>query len=88
MDANEIKNQLYQNDFDLQMLADVLNCSSSLVSKVIHRKARSQRVARAIAKSISLNVYDVFPELEGSKTMNKTLRKSKLEELRLLLSQD
>ncbi len=88
MDSKEIKYRLIEKGFDQQMLADVLNCSSSLVSKVIHRKARSQRVARAIAKSISLDVYEVFPELEGSKTMNKTLRNSKMKELRLLLSQD
>lgn len=88
MDANEIKNELYRRGFNLNMLAEALSCSSSLVSKVISRKARSRRVALAIAKSINLDILDVFPELRQVRSTDRAQRESKLRELREILKQD
>ncbi len=70
------------------MLAEALNCSSSLDSEVISRKAHSHRVALAIAKSVSLGNLVVFPELRQVNSTDRTQRELKVHELREILKQD
>lgn len=85
--ANEIKNALYARGYDQSMLAEVLGVSPGLVSKVIQRKAKSFRVARAVARVIEKDVFDVFPELASVREVEKaTKRTAKLEKLRATLA--
>lgn len=64
MDADKIINSLSRKGFSQTLIADVLECSPSLISKVIHRKATSVRIAQAIAKLLQRPVLQVFPEYE------------------------
>lgn len=85
--ANEIKKALYARGYDQSMLAEVLGVSPGLVSKVIQRKAKSFRVARAVARVIEKDVLDVFPELASVREVEKTTeRTAKLEKLRATLA--
>lgn len=85
--ANEIKNALYARGYEQSMLAEVLGVSPGLVSKVIQRKAKSFRVARAVARVIEKDVFDVFPELARVREVEKaTKRTAKLEKLRAELA--
>lgn len=64
MDADKIIDSLSREGFTQTLIADVLECSPSLISKVIHRKATSVRIAQVIAKLIERPVLQVFPEYE------------------------
>ena len=71
------------------MLAEVLERSPSLLSKVAARQARSRTIALALARVLELPIQDVFPDIEEyhhPKPLSNTERdaqKAKLAELLL-----
>tara|TARA_R110002020_G_C16321351_1_gene774815 strand:+ start:11340 stop:11627 length:288 start_codon:yes stop_codon:yes gene_type:complete len=60
--SEEISKALNQEGFSQTIIAKVLGCSPSLVSKVINRNAVSTRVAISISKLLERPLLDVFPE--------------------------
>lgn len=73
--------------FDFSMIAEALDKSPSLVSKVASRKARSQPVALAIAKALGMEIDEVFPDIDAyhHQPMTAEQRKQKQRELVALL---
>ena len=65
MESKQIKKELAARGFDFSMLAEAIDKSPSLVSKVAARKATSRYVAVAIAKALELSVVEVFPDVEA-----------------------
>ena len=84
MESEIIKNKLMSKGYNQSMLAEVIDCSPSLVSKVIWRRAVSLRVANAIATVIGEPRENVFPEL-GERKIGKKERLAKLQELKDIL---
>jgi ribosome-binding protein aMBF1 (putative translation factor) len=64
MDSKQIKTELAVRGFDFSMLAQAINKSPSLVSKVASRKATSRPVAVAIAKALERQLHEVFPDVQ------------------------
>lgn len=86
MTPKEINTEITKSGFDQTAIAHALECSPSLISKVINRSAVSLRVARAIALTIDKPLLDVFPEYEhGIKP--KFSRKQQVDELRQRFSE-
>lgn len=88
MNAQEIMQQLNRNGFNQTAIANVLECSSSLISKVINRKATSVRIAEAISKLLELTILDVFPEYEILLCRKKHCKKDAEKLIRDILQQD
>lgn len=65
MDASEIKASLSTRGYSLSLIADAMERSPSLISKVVCRKATSIDVAKAIAKVIGKPLEEVFPDVPG-----------------------
>ncbi|MRJ41059.1 helix-turn-helix domain-containing protein [Idiomarina sp. FenBw--71] len=88
MDSAKIKKELRRRGFDYSMLAEALNKSPSLISKVVARKAKSQPVALAIAKALELEIEEVFPDVEAyhHKPLTPAEREQKQQELKALLN--
>ncbi|RUO21176.1 transcriptional regulator [Aliidiomarina iranensis] len=63
MDRNQIKKALAEKGYDFSMLAEVMERSPSLVSKVAARQARSRLIANAIAKILGMGIRDIFPDV-------------------------
>ncbi|RTE87479.1 MULTISPECIES: helix-turn-helix transcriptional regulator [Gammaproteobacteria] len=90
MDKNQIKKELATQGYDLTMVAEALDKSPSLISKVVARQAKSKGVAEAIAKILGKNVEEVFPdvpEYNHEVPSTHSERASKISELRNLLGQ-
>lgn len=87
MTPREINQRIKTKGFDQGAIAHALNCSPSLISKIINRKAISMRVAKAVALTIELPLLDVFPEYERlvrptlTKEQQREALKSKFSEL-------
>lgn len=87
MTPREINQRIKTKGFDQGAIAHALNCSPSLISKIINRKAISMRVAKAVALTIELPLLEVFPEYERlvrpalSKEQQQEALKSKFSEL-------
>lgn len=92
MKPEEIKRSIYRQGFTLGMLAEVLQKSPNLISKVIHGKARSVAVAQSVSKVLGLTLNDVFPcQYDSYHERGYTgspAYKTKQEELRELLMED
>ncbi|MCH8493940.1 MAG: helix-turn-helix domain-containing protein [Idiomarina sp.] len=92
MKPNEIKQAIYEKGYDLTMIAEVLGKSPSLVSKVLHNKARSFLVAKGIAQILGQDIRQVFPnqydKLRGRTSKASESYKAKQKELRKLLNQE
>lgn len=88
MDTKQIKKELAARGFDFSMLAQAIEKSPSLVSKVASRKAISRPVATAIAKAIERPLLEVFPDVDvyHQPQTNAAERKQKQRELVALLS--
>ncbi|MCL5049404.1 hypothetical protein [Aliidiomarina maris] len=63
MTKDQIKKGLTSRGYDFSMLAEVIERSPSLLSKVAARKARSLYVAEAIAKALDKSLEEVFPDV-------------------------
>lgn len=89
MDKKQIKKELAKRGFDYSMLADALNKSPSLISKIVGRKAKSRPVANAIAKVLGMDIKEVFPDVEEYHTearpANEAEREKRLSNLKSLL---
>lgn len=87
MESKQIKKELAARGFDFSMLAEAIDKSPSLVSKVAVRKATSRYVAVAIAKALELSVVEVFPDVEAYRyaPTSDEERKQKQRELVALL---
>lgn len=85
MKPEEIKAELMKQGYTQGMLAEVLSCTPSLVCKVINRKAQSYRIALAVAKSISLPIDRVFPEIEYRPNRNCENYKAKIQQLKEII---
>jgi Helix-turn-helix. len=87
MTPQEITKAINKAGFDQGAIASALNCSPSLISKIINRKAISMRVARAIALTIERPLLEVFPDYERlvrpimTKDEQQELLKTKLMDL-------
>ena len=88
MESKQIKKELAARGYDFSMLAQAIEKSPSLVSKVASRKATSRFVAAAIAKALEKSIHDVFPDVEAYHTgvVNSDERKQKQRELVALLN--
>lgn len=62
MNALEIKQALGAKGYSLRMLAAALDVHPATVSQTINRNGTSHRVARAIAKVLDCDLYQVFPD--------------------------
>lgn len=62
MSPREIRAELVLRGIKQREIADALGVSETVVSLVIDRKRRSQRVQRAIARAIGRPVHEVFPK--------------------------
>jgi lambda repressor-like predicted transcriptional regulator len=62
MEPKEIKIELIRTGTTQTQIARALNVSSSIVQRVIFRKATSRPVAKAVAAAIGLPFEQVFPE--------------------------
>lgn len=89
MDADRIKNEIYRRGYSIGMIAEVIDRSPSLISKVINKKAKSHSVAHAIARIVELDIAQVFPNIYEntvpSRKNNNTRYKEKKIELAKLL---
>lgn len=88
MKKDQIKKGLAAKGYDYSMIAEVLSRSPSLISKVAARKARSVRVAQAIAKALELPVEEVFPDVaayHGEAALTQQQKAAKQAELRAKL---
>lgn len=88
MNKNQIKKELAIQGYDLSLVAEALNKSPSLISKVVARQAKSKGVAEAIAKIIGKNVEKVFPDVPEYRhdiPSTHSERASKVSELKKLL---
>ncbi|RUO48966.1 MULTISPECIES: helix-turn-helix domain-containing protein [Pseudidiomarina] len=79
MTPQEISKAINKKGFDQGAIAHALNCSPSLISKIINRKAISMRVAKAVALTIELPLLEVFPEYE--RLVRPVLTREKQQEL-------
>lgn len=73
------------------MLAEVLERSPSLLSKVAARQARSRTIAAALAKVLELPVQEIFPDVEEyhhPKPASNSERNAQKAKLTKLLLQD
>ena len=70
--------------YNQSMLAEVMDCSPSLVNKVIWRRAVSLRIANAIARVLGEPCENVFPEL-SDRQIRKEERLARLQELKDIL---
>jgi len=88
MDTDQIKKELAAKGFDFSMVANALDKSPSLVSKVAARKARSRMVAEALAKAIQRPIEEVFPDVPAyhSKAVSAAEKQKKQRELAALLN--
>lgn len=88
MDSKQIKMELAARGFDYSMLAEAIDKSPSLVSKVASRKATSRFVAAAIAKALEKSVTEVFPDVDAYRVtlVSDEERKQKQRELVALLN--
>jgi ribosome-binding protein aMBF1 (putative translation factor) len=88
MDSKQIKKELAARGFDFSMLAEAIDKSPSLVSKVASRKATSRLVAVAIAKALERPVADIFPDVDAyhHASSSDEERKKKQRELVALLN--
>ncbi len=88
MESKQIKKELAARGFDFSMLAEAIDKSPSLVSKVASRKATSRFVAMAIAKALEKSITEVFPDVEAYHyaPTNDEERKQKQRELVALLN--
>lgn len=66
MTPDEIIFSIRQKGYSLSMIAEVLQKSPSMISKVINRRAKSFPIAQAISKILERKVSDVFPSLYES----------------------
>jgi len=87
MTPKDISKAINKKGFDQGAIAHALNCSTSLISKIINRKAISMRVAKVVALTIELPLLEVFPEYERlvrptlTKEQQREALKSKFSEL-------
>lgn len=65
MNADQIIKHLAELEYNQTLIAAALNRSPSLVSKVIHRRAKSMPVANLIAKILGMDLNQVFPEYQN-----------------------
>jgi len=89
MDKNQIKKELASSGYDLSMVAEALDKSPSLISKVLARQAKSRFVAEAIARVLDRDVTEIFPDVPEYQTavpVSDQQRKKKVSELKNLLS--
>lgn len=61
MEAKQIIKKLNERGYNQMMIAAAIERSPSLVSKVIHRKAKSYTVANLISNILEMDINDVFP---------------------------
>lgn len=73
MESKQILREMKERGFEQTLLALALGKSPSLISKVIHRKAKSYSVALAIAKLIELPISQVFPEYQSQSDDDRAL---------------
>ncbi|RUO31407.1 XRE family transcriptional regulator [Aliidiomarina sanyensis] len=88
MDKNQLKKELALRGYDFSMLAEALDRSPSLISKVASRQATSRFVADAFAKIIGKPVAEVFPDVPEYQKPAKTTSEQRLQkkdELKKLL---
>lgn len=63
MDRNQIQKELNALGYNLSIVAEAIEKSPSLVSKVIARKAKSRFVAEALCKILQKPIEEVFPDI-------------------------
>ncbi|EGN76360.1 hypothetical protein A28LD_0096 [Idiomarina sp. A28L] len=88
MDRNQIKKALSEKGYDFSMLAEVMERSPSLVSKVAARQAKSRLIANAIAKVLGRDIREIFPdvvEYHHPKATNNSEREQRKDQLAKLL---
>lgn len=65
MEAEAIKQALYNKGFSFALLGQALGIKSNVVSGVCHRRTVSKTTAEAIAKVLEKPVAEVFPDVES-----------------------
>ena len=88
MDRDQIRMALGKLGYDFSMLAEAIDKSPSLISKVASRQAKSRFVAESIAKVLGMTVAQVFPdvpEYQLVKPASEQERTTRVNELRSLL---
>lgn len=74
--------------YDFSMLAEAIDKSPSLISKVASRQAKSRFVAEAMVKILNRTMAEVFPdvpEYQLARPTTETERSARVVELRELL---
>ncbi|RUO43860.1 transcriptional regulator [Aliidiomarina taiwanensis] len=77
--------------YDFSMLAEAIDKSPSLISKVASRQAKSRFVAESIAKVLGMSVAKVFPdvpEYQLAKPTSQQERTTRVNELRSILGSE
>lgn len=89
MDKNQLKKELALLGYDFSMLAQALNRSPSLISKVAGRQAKSRVVAEAFAKLLNRPVTEIFPdvpEYSNDVPTSKASREARTEQMKRILA--
>lgn len=89
MDRDQIRMELGKLGYDFSMLAEAIDKSPSLISKVASRQAKSRFVAEAIVKILGSSMNQVFPdvpEYQLAKPASFEERSSRVDELRNILA--
>ena len=66
MQSYEIRAALLAKNVRLSDKARSLGVSRPTVSQIVYRKSRSARIEVAIASTLGLPVFDVFPDHKGA----------------------
>lgn len=91
MDRDQIRMALGKLGYDFSMLAEAIDKSPSLISKVASRQAKSRFVAESIAKVLGVPIAKVFPdvpEYQLLKPASEQERTSRVNELRSILGSE
>ncbi|NOU53125.1 transcriptional regulator [Pseudoalteromonas sp. JBTF-M23] len=80
MKPNEIKQAISNKGYSLSMIADALKVAPSAVSNVVNGNARSERIAKAIAKLLEKPLKSVFPDIYSSSSQPKVVKKGEQRE--------
>ena len=86
--SKQIKTELEANSFSFALIAEALDVTPAVVSRVASRGASSIRIAKAIAAAIGKPIEQVFPDVTayhtGMSLRIKEVRDQKREELKQL----
>ncbi len=91
MDRDQIRMELGKLGYDFSMLAEAIDKSPSLISKVASRQAKSRFVAEAMVKILGKPMQEVFPdvpEYQLAKPASAAERISRVDKLRSMLAQN